>query len=84
MFFSLMASCPASRGGLHCTVREGGMRTVLVVDCNSVRRPMSFFVLRDHHGDRQRLEAVSREREADVSAVVTGRAGEGKSPVSAE
>jgi hypothetical protein len=41
---------------------------VLVVDRNGIRRAMSLFVLRDHHGNRQRLEVVARERDAYVSA----------------
>ena len=47
------------------------MRTVPVVDSDGVGCPMSFFVLWDHHRDRQRLEVVSRERDADVPAVVS-------------
>jgi hypothetical protein len=49
------------------------IRTVLVVDRNGIRRPVSLLVLRDHHRDRQRLEVVARERDAYVSAAaVTG------------
>ena len=34
-------------------------RTVLVVDCNGICSPVALLVLRDHHGDGERLETVT-------------------------
>ena len=34
-------------------------RTVLVVNCDGIRSPVALFVLRDHHGDGERLETVT-------------------------
>lgn len=47
-----------------------------VVDRHGVRRAVRVLVLRDHHGDGELLEALGRERDADVAAgdVSAGRA----------
>jgi hypothetical protein len=61
--------------------REGegkGERTVFVVDRDGVRGPVAVLVLRDHHGDGERLETIARQRDADVSTASTTSDGRGR------
>ena len=44
-------------------------RTVLVVDRDGVCGPVPLLVLRDHHRDGQRFEAITCQRDADVPTV---------------
>ena len=51
---------------------------MLIIDSDSVCGPVAVLILRDHHRDGERLETVTRQRDADVPAAWTTTDGRGQ------